>query len=135
LDRFNYKEEVEQCWWQQFVVQVGGVDHVVYPGLKKAGYRIGKVSRLFPDSTEVVRTLEVKVMPGYKRTNGDRRYTVKDLETMILPVQRITLLRPVINVNTDEKDQTELICSPVVVKDYCSYSEDISECGDFKLDN
>ena len=67
---------------------------VHYPGLKKADYRLAKVSKVMPDDKGIVRTMEVLMRPRDKRTYGSRRYIHKDLEPMTVPVQRTALLMP-----------------------------------------
>ena len=113
LERLEYREEVETAWWSQFSAQVlptlvpftrwkdeypnrevGDIVFVHYPGLKKAEYRMGKVSKVLPDKQGKVRTLEVMMRPKDKRTDGSVRYIPKDLETMTVPVQRTALLMP-----------------------------------------
>ena len=74
--------------------EVGEIVFVHYPGLKKAEYRMGKVSKVLPDQQGKVRTLEVMMRPKDKRTDGSVRYIPKDLETMTVPVQRTALLMP-----------------------------------------
>ena len=99
----QFKEEVEQTWWSQFIVQVlphlvpitkwndtypnrevGDIVLVVYPGMKKAEYRLGKVVKVLPDRNGNVRTLEVALHPKDKRTDGKIRYIPKNLEKMVL---------------------------------------------------
>ena len=113
LERLEYREEVETAWWSQFSAQVlptlvpftrwkeeypnrevGDIVFVHYPGLKKAEYRMGKVSQVMPDKNGRVRTVEVLMRPKDKRTDGSVRYTHKDLEPMTVPVQRTALLMP-----------------------------------------
>ena len=55
---------------------------------------MGKVSKTIPDKQGNVRTLEVKMRPKDKRTDGSVRYITKELETMTVPVQRTALLMP-----------------------------------------
>ena len=104
---------METAWWNQFAAQVlsilvpftkwkeeypnrevGDIVFVHYPGLKKAEYRMAKVSKVMPDQHGRVWTVEVMMRPKDKRTDGSVRYTQKDLEPMTLPVQRTALLMP-----------------------------------------
>ena len=113
MERLQYREEVETAWWSQFNSQVlhtlvpftkwkkqfpnrevGDIVLVHYPGLKKADYRLAKVSKVMPDDKGNVRTMEVLMRPRDKRTDGSRRYIHKDLEPMTVPVQRTALLMP-----------------------------------------
>ena len=113
LERLQYREEVETAWWNQFSSQVlptlvpftkwkkqfpsrevGDIVLIHYPGLKKADYRLARVSKVMPDDKGNVRTMEVLMRPKDKRTDGSRRYIHKDLEPMTVPVQRTALLMP-----------------------------------------
>ena len=113
LERLQYREEVETVWWSQFSSQVlptlvpftkwktqypnrqvGDIVLIHYPGLKKAEYRLAKVSKVMPDDKGCVRTMEVLMRPRDKRTDKSLRYTHKDLEPMTVPVQRTALLMP-----------------------------------------
>ena len=113
LERLQYREEVETVWWNQFNNQVlptlvpftkwktqypnrevGDIVLIHYPGLKKAEYRLAKVSKVMPDNQGSVRTMEVLMRPRDKRTDKSVRYTHKDLEPMTVPVQRTALLMP-----------------------------------------
>ena len=49
---------------------LGDIVFVVYPGMKKAEYRLGKVVKLMPDRNGNVRTLEAALRPRDKRTDG-----------------------------------------------------------------
>ena len=130
LERLEYREEVETAWWNQFAAQVlptlvpftkwkeeypnrevGDIVFVHYPGLKKAEYRMGKVSKVMPDKQGKVRTVEVMMRPKDKRTDGSVRYTHKDLEPMTLPVQRTALLMPTAEVSANTPDHTSAFTS------------------------
>ena len=130
LERLEYREEVETAWWNQFAAQVlptlipftkwkeeypnrevGDIVLVHYPGLKKAEYRMGKVSKVMPDKQGKVRTVEVMMRPKDKRTDGSVRYTHKDLEPMTLPVQRTALLMPSAEVSANTPDLTTAFTS------------------------
>ena len=182
LERLEYREEVETVWWNQFSAQVlptlvpftrwkeeypnrevGDIVFVHYPGLKKADYRMGKVSKVIPDKQGNVRTLEVKMRPKDKRTDGSVRYIPKELETMTVPVQRTALLMPKSEVisNTPRHTIASTITSPQEVptvtdstltsgcviparvlayipamqlKQYETYDMDRQEVGDMKLE-
>ena len=50
---------------------------VVYPGLKKAETRMGKICKLVHDKAGIVRTFKVKLRPRDKRTDGKVRYLAR----------------------------------------------------------
>ena len=113
LERLEFREELENVWWNQFYSQVlpslvpcskwkdefpnrmvGDIVLVHYPGINKAEYRLAKVSKVLPDEKGIVRTLEVLMRPRDKRVDGSVRYVHKDLEPLALPVQRTALIMP-----------------------------------------
>ena len=66
---------------------------VHYPGLKKAEYRVAKVSKVMLDQ------------------RGSVRYKHKDLGPMTLPVQRTALLMPSAEVSANTPDHTTAFAS------------------------
>ena len=120
LERLEFCEELETTWWRQFHAQVlpmlvplskwkqeypnrkvGDIVLVHYPGIKKADYRIARVSEVQLDEKGLVRTVEVLMRPRDKRVDGNAKYTHKDLQPLLVPVQRVALLMPVEEVNAD----------------------------------
>ena len=119
MERLEFREELENVWWNQFYSQVlpslvpcqkwkdeypnrmvGDIVLVHYPGIKKAEYRLAKVSKILPDQKGNVRTLEVLMRPRDKRVDGSVRYVHKDLEPLALPVQRTALIMPAAEVHS-----------------------------------
>ena len=126
LERLEFKEVLENVWWKQFYAQVfpsldplskwketypnrkvGDVVLVHYPCIKKAEYRLARVSRILPDQKDKVRTIEVLMRPWDKCTDGSARYVHKDLEPLILPVQRVALIMPAVEVEEEDSVETQ----------------------------
>ena len=93
MERLDFKEEIESVWWAQFSVQVlptlvpltrwkesypnrqvGDLVYVVYPGIRRSEYRIGKINKVYPDPKGKVRTVEVLMRPRDKRTDKNVKY-------------------------------------------------------------
>ena len=107
-------QELEQCWWNQWITQVlphlvpfkrwrvehrslrvGDVVLVLYEKkIGKGTYRLGRVRKVHPDAHGVVRTVTVGLR---KRDSREPLlpYTAKPLEEIDLGVQRLAVICPV----------------------------------------
>ena len=115
-------QELEQTWWSQWIVQVlphlvpykkwrtehrsvkkGDIVLVLYE--KKIGkgiYRLGRVLRTYPDAHDIVRTVTVGVRKRDSR-EAILPYVAKALEEIDLGVQRIAVICPVEEQQSDEE--------------------------------
>ena len=96
--------------------EVGDIVLIHYPGLKKAQYRLSKVSKALPDEQGNVSTVEVLMRHKDQRSDGLARYTPKDLEPKTVPVERTVLLMPRVEViaNTPNLNMAATALSPTI---------------------
>ena len=75
-------------------LQVGDIVMILYKGNLVDNYRLVKVTQLFPDERNLVRTVEVSYRKRMKKEPNEV-YKSKDLVTEKIAVQRLSLLQAV----------------------------------------
>ena len=111
--RINYIKAVHAEWWRRWIqdvlpslvpcrkwkdkkrnMKVGDIVMLVYQGNMVDDYRLAKVSKIFPDSRDIVRSVEIQYRKKDKREKLED-YRSKPLVSEVVGVQRLALLQGV----------------------------------------
>ena len=111
--RLAYIQSIHREWWRKWIedvlptlipvrkwknqkrnLRVGDIVIMRYQGNLVDDYRIAKVSKVFPDDRDIVRTVEVSFRRKGK-DEGSRIYKSRPLSTEKVGVQRLALLQAV----------------------------------------
>ena len=87
-------------------MQIGDICLLFYPGSLTGKYKLVRVEEVHPDSQGVVRTVSIKYKKRLKNEKAEQ-YSKKAMVVERVGVQRLVLVQPVNDTDTNECEITE----------------------------